>query len=24
VYSFLERKHNELKRQGMDYHQYTG
>ena len=24
VYSFLERKHNELKRQGMEYHQYTG
>ncbi|WP_135536688.1 MULTISPECIES: pre-rRNA-processing protein PNO1 [Halostella] len=24
VYSFLERKHNELKRQGMEYHQFTG
>ncbi|QSG04282.1 KH domain-containing protein [Natranaeroarchaeum sulfidigenes] len=24
VYSFLERKHNELKRQGMEYHQYSG
>ena len=24
VYSFLERKHNELKRQGMEYHQFPG
>ncbi|WP_458185769.1 KH domain-containing protein [Haladaptatus sp. NG-WS-4] len=24
VYSFLERKRNEMKRQGMEYHQYTG
>ncbi|WP_256393174.1 KH domain-containing protein [Natronoarchaeum rubrum] len=24
VYSFLERKHNELKRQGLEYHQFTG
>ncbi|WP_049901744.1 KH domain-containing protein [Halococcus agarilyticus] len=24
VYSFLERKHNELKQPGMEYHQYTG
>ena len=24
VYSYLERKHNELKSQGMEYHQYTG
>ena len=24
VYSFLERKHNELKTPGMEYHQYTG
>ncbi|MEF8784230.1 MAG: KH domain-containing protein, partial [Haloarculaceae archaeon] len=24
VYSFLERKHNEMKHKGMDYHQFTG
>lgn len=24
VYSFLERKHNELKSQGLEYHQFTG
>ncbi|NHN43497.1 RNA-processing protein [Halorubellus sp. JP-L1] len=24
VYSFLERKHNELKREGLDYHRYPG
>jgi ribosomal RNA assembly protein len=24
VYSFLERKHNELKQPGMEYHQFTG
>lgn len=24
VYSFLERKHNELKHPGMEYHQYSG
>lgn len=24
VYSFLERKHNELKSPGMEYHQFTG
>lgn len=24
VYSFLERKHNELKRQGMEFHQFSG
>ncbi|MFB6188254.1 MAG: pre-rRNA-processing protein PNO1 [Halapricum sp.] len=24
VYSFLERKHNEMKHKGMEYHQYTG
>jgi ribosomal RNA assembly protein len=24
VYSYLERKHNELKSPGMEYHQYTG
>ncbi|WP_227353227.1 KH domain-containing protein [Haladaptatus salinisoli] len=24
VYSFLERKRNEMKRQGMEYHQFTG
>jgi ribosomal RNA assembly protein len=24
AYSFLERKHNELKRQGMQYHRFTG
>ncbi|WP_135821984.1 KH domain-containing protein [Halostella litorea] len=24
VYSFLERKHNELKRRGMEYHQFPG
>jgi ribosomal RNA assembly protein len=24
VYSFLERKRNELKRQGMEFHQFTG
>jgi len=24
VYSFLEEKHNELKRQGMEYHQFPG
>ncbi|WP_256295721.1 KH domain-containing protein [Haloarchaeobius salinus] len=24
VYAFLERKHNELKRKGMDYHRYPG
>jgi ribosomal RNA assembly protein len=24
AYSFLERKHNELKHQGMEYHQYPG
>jgi len=24
VYSFLERRHNELKQQGMEYHRFTG
>ena len=24
VYSFLERRHNEMKREGMEYHQFTG
>jgi len=24
VYSFLERKHNEMKHKGMEYHQFTG
>lgn len=24
VYSFLERKRNEMKQQGMEYHQFTG
>ena len=24
VYSFLENKHNELKRQGMEYHRFVG
>jgi ribosomal RNA assembly protein len=24
VYSFLERKHNEMKHQGLEYHQFTG
>ncbi|MFB6085157.1 MAG: pre-rRNA-processing protein PNO1 [Halorientalis sp.] len=24
VYSFLERRHNEMKRKGMEYHQFTG
>ena len=24
VYSYLERKHNELKNPGMEYHQFTG
>jgi ribosomal RNA assembly protein len=24
VYSFLEERHNEMKRKGMEYHRFTG